>query len=63
MEKLVEFRDSIGDNYGAREYMKRLKSLDPRNKFVEDNYDRIQNGGSGMSGDGLLGFIKSLFRR
>lgn len=62
LEKLVEFRDSIGDNYGAREYIERLKALDPRNKFVEDNYERIQNGGSGMSGDGLLGLIKKLFK-
>ncbi len=61
LQKLVEFRDSIGDNYGAREYLERLKTLDPRNKFVEENYDRIQNGGGGMSGDGLLGFIKSIF--
>lgn len=60
LEKLIEFRDSIGDNYGAREYMEKLKELAPGNKYVEDNYERIQNGG-GMGGEGFLSFLKNIF--
>ena len=29
LQKLAEFRESIGDNYGAMEYMDRLKEIDP----------------------------------
>jgi len=60
LEKLVEFRESIGDKYGALDYLEKLKTLDPRNKFVEENYDRIQNG-SGMGGEGLLSVFKNIF--
>ena len=60
LEKLIEFRDSIGDSYGAREYMEKLKGLAPGNKYVEDNYERIQNGG-GNGGEGILSFLKNIF--
>ena len=60
LQKLVEFRESIGDNYGALDYLEKLKTLDPRNKFVEENYERIQNG-SGMGSNGLLSVLKNIF--
>jgi len=59
LQKLAVFRDSIGDYQGAFDYMERLKTADPRNKFVSDNYesykDRAENGG------GFLSFFKSIF--
>ena len=59
LQKLVNFRDSIGDYRMAFEYIERLKETDPRNQFVSDNYesykDRAENGGSFMS------FFKSIF--
>ena len=62
LEKLIEFRDSIGDSYGAREYMERLKELDPRNEYVENNYERLMNGG-GIGGEGFLSIFKNIFGR
>ena len=62
LQKLVEFRESIGDKSGAIDYLEKLKEIDPRNKFVEENYERIQNGSS-MGGEGLLSIIKSIFGR
>ena len=59
LQKLAIFRDSIGDYRGAFEYIETLKSIDPRNQFVINNYDsykdRAENGGSFMS------FFKSIF--
>ena len=41
------------------DYMERLKEVDPRSQFVQDNYskyqDRAENGGNFMS------FFKSIF--
>ena len=52
-------RDSIGDYAGAFNYIERIKEIDPRNSFVNDNYesykDRAENGGSFMS------FFKNIF--
>ena len=62
LQKLVEFRESIGDSYGAQDYLNKLKEIDPRNKFVEENYERIQNGGS-VEGGGLLSIFKNIFGR
>ena len=58
LQKLAEFRESIGDNYGALEYLERLKEIDPRNQYLNDNYERLQNGETG--GD-ILGFFKKIF--
>ena len=59
LEKLAEFRESIGDIGGALDYIEKLKSVDPRNQYVQDNYERLQNGGG--NGDGIIGFLKSIF--
>ena len=57
LQKLAIFRDSIGDYSGAFDYIERLKEIDSRNQFVNDNYEdfknRYENGGSFMQ------FIKS----
>ena len=58
LEKLADFRESIGDNRGAIEYIEHLKKIDPRNKFVEENYDRLVNGNQG---GGIASFFKKLF--
>ena len=59
LQKLAIFRDSIGDYVGAFDYIEKLKAIDPRNKFVSDNYesfkDRAENGG------GFVSFFKSIF--
>ena len=50
--------NKIGDNYGALEYLDRLKEIDPRSQFVKDNYekikDRAENGSFGS-------FFKKIF--
>ena len=56
---MAEFRESIGDNYGAIEYMERLKEIDPRNQFVKDNYEKIKN--SAENGIGFVQFFKKIF--
>ena len=59
LQKLADFRDSIGDYTGAFDYIEKLKTVDPSNSFVIANYDsfkdRAENGGSIMS------FFKSIF--
>ena len=62
LQKLVEFRESIGDKYGAIDYLEKLKEIDPRNKFVEEKYEKMQNGSIG-GGEGLLSIFKSIFGR
>ena len=59
LEKIAEFRESIGDNYGAIEYMERLKEIDPRNQFLQDNYEKIKS--SAENGTGFLQFLKKIF--
>ena len=59
LEKLADFRESIGDNYGAIEYMDRLKEIDPRNEFVQKNYDKIKD--RVENGMGIMQFLKSIF--
>ena len=58
LQKLAEFRESIGDNYGAMEYMDKLKELDPRNQFVADNYEKYKNG---SENSGFGAFFKKIF--
>lgn len=59
LKKLAEFRESIGDYNGAFDYIDKLKSVDPSNKFVSDNYenykDKAENGG------GFISFFKGIF--
>ena len=59
LQKLADFRDSIGDYTGAFDYIEKLKTADPSNAFVMANYEsfkeRAENGGSIMS------FFKSIF--
>ena len=59
LQKLANFRDSIGDYVGAFDYIEKLKTVDPSNSFVSANYeafkDRAENGGSFAS------FFKSIF--
>ena len=59
LQKLAIFRDSIGDYTMAFEYIEKLKQVDPRNQFANENYEdyknRAENGGSFMS------FFKSIF--
>ena len=57
-QQLAEFRESIGDNYGAMEYMDKLKELDPRNQFVADNYEKYKNG---SENSGFGAFFKKIF--
>ena len=59
LEKIAEFRESIGDNYGAIEYMERLKEIDPRNQFLQDNYEKIKS--IAENGTGFLQFLKKIF--
>ena len=59
LQKLAEFRESIGDIGGALDYLEKLKVVDPRNKYLQDNYERILNGGG--SDGGLMSFFKSIF--
>lgn len=40
LQKLAEFRDSIGDYVEMVDYLDRLKKIDPRNQYVLANYDR-----------------------
>ena len=53
------FRNSIGDNTMAFEYIEKLKNIAPRNQFVIDNYESYkelyENGGS------FISFFKNLF--
>ena len=59
LQKLADFRESIGDYAGAFDYIEKLKVVDPSNAFVSANYesfkDKAENGGSIMS------FFKSIF--
>ncbi len=59
LQKLAEFRESIGDIGGALDYLEKLKIVDPRNKYLQDNYERILNGGG--SGEGIMSFFKGIF--
>ena len=40
LHKLAEFRDRIGDYIEMANYLEKLKSLDPRNPYVLENYER-----------------------
>ena len=40
LQKLAEFRDRIGDYIEMANYLEKLKSLDPRNPYVLENYER-----------------------
>ena len=59
LQKLAEFRESIGDIGGAVDYLEKLKTVDPRNEYLNNNYDRLVNGGG--SGEGILSFLKNIF--
>ena len=59
LQKLAEFRESIGDIGGTIDYLDKLKIIDPRNQYLTENYDRLVNGGG--SGDGIMSFFKNFF--
>ena len=40
LEKLAEFRESIGDYAEMKTYLDELKRIDPRNPYVMQNYER-----------------------
>ena len=40
LQKLAEFRDRIGDYIEMTNYLEKLKSIDPRNPYVLENYER-----------------------
>ena len=48
LEKLAQFRNSIGDYRGAFEYIDRIREISPSNRFVIENFenykDRAENG-------------------
>ena len=60
LQKLAEFRVRIGDYNEALDYMDKLKELDPKNPYVNENYakikDKIENGA------GFFDFLMNLFR-
>ena len=60
LQKLAEFRERIGDYHEMINYMDKLKSLDPRNPYIIQNYERIQDKLNNQSSP--LDFIKKLFK-
>lgn len=61
LQKLAEFRNSIGDYAGANDYIEKLKLIDPRNSFVAENYEKYKN--RAEEGGDLLRIFKSIFGR
>ena len=51
--------EKVGDFQGAFEYIDKLKELDPRNKFVDENYESYKN--NAENGGGFVSFFKSIF--
>src|SRR5574344_125477 len=60
LQKLAEFRERIGDYREMLSYMDRLKEVDPRNPYVKQNYDKIQD--KIVNGSSFLDTIKNLFK-
>ena len=59
LQKLAEFRDSIGDYQGAFDYISRIREFDTRNNFVVENYEAYQN--RAENGAGFMSFFKNFF--
>jgi len=60
LQKLAEFRERIGDYPEMLRLMDKLKSIEPRNPYVKENYDRIQD--KIVNGSSFLDTIKNLFK-
>ena len=59
LQKLVEFRLSIGDKSGAAEYLGRLKEINPNSQFVLENSEKLEH--EALGGGNLLDILKSIF--
>ena len=60
LQKLAEFRESIGDYAEMIMYLDKLKQIDPRNSYVTENYERAKQLSANPPGifDGIIRLFK-----